>query len=153
MGVAELIVASTDWSRLREASGPADRVGHGLSQLLSAGTPEAASDAHWLIENHAVVQGEVFEVAEACVWVLAASLADDRPSHVRIAVLELLFQILVGRPSPQAPTDIIERCKRAALEGLWGLVREATTGQREGAWDVLDQLSLGDRLAAMRDVS
>lgn len=152
MGVAEHIIASTNWSALREAAGTAERVGSGLSRLLAAATPDEATDAYWEIENHAVVQGSLFEVAEASVSVLVAAFADERPRHVRIAALELLFQLLSGGPAaaPEVPRDIVERCRSAALEGLWGLAREAASGERDAALDVLDLLGLGSRVATIR---
>jgi hypothetical protein len=147
MSVAELLISSTDWTRLKELNGTSEKVGAALSALLSAQTPEAASAAYWRIENHAVVQGEVFEVGEACVKVLVAALADDRPGHVRIAALELLFQILSG---DSADTSLLERCRSAAREGLWNLVREAIAGERDAAWDVLERLESGERLLWLR---
>lgn len=151
--IAELIVENTDWSVLREATGTSEDVGRALAQLIDAPTAERATEAYWRIENHAVVQGELFEVAEACTSVLVAALADTRPRHVRVSTLDLLFQILSGdrTPSGAAPPDIVERCRRAAREGLWGLVREAVAGEREAAWDVLELAGLGDdRLERLR---
>ena len=151
-GLAERLIASTDWSSLTEANGSAVSVGAALSELLKASTPEAISAPYWKIENHAVAQGALFEVSEVCVSVLVAALAEERPRHVRIAILELLFQVLSGSRAPKesVPIDIAERCRRAAREGLWGLVREAVSGERNAAWDVLDLLGLQDRLAPFR---
>lgn len=152
MGVAEHIIASTRWSALREATGTAERVGSGLSRLLSAATPDEADRAYWEVENHAVVQGSLFEAAEASVSVLVAAFADERPRHVRIAALELLFQLLSGAPAAahEVPRDIVERCRSAAREGLWCLAREAASGERRAALDVLELLHLGGRLDTIR---
>jgi len=153
-GVAESLIQGTDWSKLREATGTASGVGVALLDLLTASTPEATRDPYWRIENHVVVQGEVFEAAEACTGVLVAALVDERPRHVRICILDILFQILGGSPSPTTgtPPDVLERCQAAAREGLWGLVREAACGERDAAWEVLELIVPGDRLAGLRRV-
>lgn len=151
-GVAESLIRTTEWSRLRESCGTAAGVGMALSALLSAESPDAIDDQYWRIENHVVVQGELYESAEACCAVLVAAFADERPHFVRIAALELLFQILrgYGSDTPGTPTDILERCQRAVREGLWGIVREAIRGHQEGAWEVLELAGLGDRLGRLR---
>lgn len=142
--MAEHIIAIVDWKALRAASGAAECVGAGLSRLLSAPTDAEVEVAYWQIENHAVAQGSLFEAAEMTVSVLVAAFADERPRHVRIAALELLFQCLNPRAGPAAdpetPRDIVERCHRAAREGAWGLVGEAAVGERRAAGDVLTTL-------------
>ncbi len=115
---------------------------------IASASGEAVQRAYWGIQNHAFVQGELFEVSEACSSVLIAALADPREKWVRIAVLELLFQILSGHAStaPHAPVDIALRCREAIREGLWLLLREALDGERAAALDVLAQLGEGARL-------
>jgi hypothetical protein len=78
MGLAELDTARIEWRDLSEAAG--------------------TTAAYWRLENHLVVQGSVFEAAEPSVSVLVAALADERPRHVRVSILDLLFQILNGGP-------------------------------------------------------
>lgn len=143
--VAESLMETIDWSRLRSANGNGERVRHAMGQLLASDSGDAAQQAYWGIENHAFVQGELFEVSEACSSVLVASLADPREMWVRLAVLELLFQIVSGRASstPDTPPDLERRCHEAVREGLWLLFREALTGQRDAALDVLDHLGEG----------
>ena len=67
---------------------------------------------------------------------------DEHPKFVRIAVLDLLFQILSGSAAPSSPTpaDIVERCRRTARHGLWLLVRDREMGEAEAARDVLAAL-------------
>ncbi|WP_438015639.1 hypothetical protein WMF18_32900 [Sorangium sp. So ce315] len=122
-----------------------------LLDLLSAKSAEDCTGAYWGIENHAVVQGELYEIAEVCTSVLVASLVDRRPRFVRIAVLDLLFQILGGHASSLSftPGDIVERCHHAAREGLWSLVDEALHGESEAARDVLGLLGEEERVDAI----
>jgi hypothetical protein len=147
IGVAELLIQATDWARLREANGTAEDVGVALLELLGSSTPDAGREVYWRIENHVFIQGELFEVAEACTAVLVAVFANERPRHVRIAALDLLFLILNGgsSPAPGTPQDLPKRCRQAVMEGLWCIVREAISGERDAAWDVLDLVAVGRR--------
>lgn len=152
--LAERLMETIDWSRLRSANGDGEGVRHAIGQLLASDCGDAAQQAYWGIENHAFVQGELFEVSEACSSVLVASLADSRERWVRIAVLELLFQIVSGHASstpstPDSPRDLARRCHEAVREGLWLLFREALMGERDAALDVLDQLGQGARARSL----
>jgi hypothetical protein len=147
--VAERLIQTIEWPHLRAMRGDGSAIREALECLLSADNHEASRAAYWQIENHAFVQGELFEVAEACTSVLVASLADARPKFVRIAALDLLFNILNGYPSlaPGTPDDILLRCRRSARDGLWLLYREVMRGEREAAIDVLDLLGESQRVA------
>jgi hypothetical protein len=145
MKLAEHLLAVIDWSRLRSAAGDGQAIQHALGQLLRSETAEVAERAYWDIENYAFAQGELYEVSEACASVLIAALADSRDTCVRVAVLELLFQIVCGQASPRpgTPDDLLQRCRAVVREGLWLLVREAIGGERDAALDVIDQLGEG----------
>jgi len=143
IGLAEHVLGTSDWSEFKAANGNGEPVRIATAALLAAESGEAARAAYWRIENHAVVQGELFDVSEVCASALVAALADPRPYWVRIALLELLFQFLAGHPK-----DMRQRCERAVREGLWLLRREALLGEREAALDVLEQLGeAGEREA------
>jgi hypothetical protein len=148
--IAEVLIRQIDWSKLREIDGVATSVGIALVRLLTAEKVEDAQSAYWEIENHVVVQDDVYESAEACVGVLIAALIDERPRFVRIAILGLLFQILSGSASEielQFNNEkIVERCKGRAREGLWLLVRELVLGE-DAALDVLRLLVESERIA------
>src|SRR6266852_6321084 len=98
MGLAEREVERVEWGRLTELAGSAERVGPALQRLLSARTAEESTGSYWQLENHVVAQASILEAAEPTVSVLVAALADERPRHVRIAGLDLLFQILSDQP-------------------------------------------------------
>lgn len=145
--VAERLMETIDWSSLRGANGSGEGIQNAIGRLLASVSGDAAQRAYWGIENFAFVQGELFEVSEACSSVLVAALADPREKWVRTAILELLFQILSGHASAsaQTPCDLVQRCREAVREGLWLLLREALVGEREAALDVLEQLGEGVR--------
>jgi hypothetical protein len=142
----ELLVESelsrTDWSRVTEATGPATGVPLSLRELFSALSPDEVTRAYWKLENHVVVQGQLFEAAIHVVPVLLAALATpERPRFVRIGILELLFQIVNGVTHEDERNrglgDIDARCKMAARYGLWLLYREVLVGEKAAAIEVL----------------
>lgn len=150
IGLAEREIARVDWGRLREATGSAEGIGRALGRLLAA-SPDEVSSIYWELENHIVVQGELFESAEASVSVLVAAFADERPSHVRIAILELLYQVLSGEPGEaersRGGSDLANRCRARAREGFWLLMREYVVGERDAALTVLELLDIENRLS------
>lgn len=153
MGIAERLLNTIQWQTLKSATGSGERIREALLSLLSAENPEAANAAYWRIENQAFIQGELFEVAEACATVLTASLLDPRAPWVRIASLEILFQVLSGYTSNNnnTPEDLKERCVRSVRDGLWLIVREAIDGQRDSAMELLELLNESHRLHLFRD--
>ena len=152
--VAERLLASIDWSILGALGGDGNGVQHALRELLASENAEAADRAYWGVENHAFVQGELFEVSEACSSVLIASLVDPREKWVRVCVLDLMFQILSGYPSttPGTPSDIVQRCHRVVRDGLWLLYREAICGERDAAFDVLEQLGEAEKVRGLLNI-
>ena len=114
--------------------------------MLSARTPHAVEEAYWCLENHAVVQGQLFEVALHVVSVLMSALLDDSPVCVRIGILELLFQTLSGEAHASEPVQSLgEQCRSLAREGMWLLYGELEAdlaGHRAAALDVIKILEL-----------
>lgn len=131
----------SDWSRLRDACGEAGHVADSLRKLLRAATPEEAEAIYWELENHVVVQGQLFQSALAVVPVLLAALVDPSPRHVRVSVMELLFQIVSGVPHVSevelGNVSLGEDCRQIAREGKWLLIRELIHGVSNSARDVL----------------
>lgn len=155
--LAEMEIRRIPWSTLRQAGGTAEQVPHALMDLLSASTPELATNAYWRLENHVVVQGQLYQAAEPAVSVLMAALLDDGPRHVRIGVLELLFQILAGEAHESeialGNRQVGEACRSRASEGLWVLYREWLHGERDAAREVIELIETdGTRLDAIRKV-
>src|SRR5262245_35297877 len=98
--LAEALNKQISWSSFTDITGSAGDVGNALCELLASANSEACESWYWRIENHVVVQGSVYDAARPATRVLVAALADQRPKWVRIAVLELLYQILSGAPVP-----------------------------------------------------
>lgn len=146
--LAERTLETIDWSTVQAANGDGSGVKRALMDLMLADGPEASTHAYWRIENNAFAQGELFEVSTPCMSVLVACLADSREAFVRIAVLELMFQILGGYASTarSTPSDVLQRCQDRARGGLLLLFREAICGERDAAMDVLERLGEGARV-------
>ena len=144
--LAALEIRRIPWDTLRQAGGPAEQVPYALMDLLNALTPELANHAYWRLENHVVVQGQLYQAAEPVVSVLVAILLEDRPRHVKIGVLELLFQILAGSAHASEVAlgneNIAEACRDKAREGLWVLYKELINGERDAAKEVIELIEL-----------
>ena len=148
MSVESLIEAELvrpDWTHIMEANGPATNIPSALRELVAANTPDEVRQAYWKLENHVVVQGQLFEAAVYVVPVLLAALLDtNRPRFVRIGILELLFQIIAGTSHEDEVrrgfADLGARCKRAAREGLWLLYREFFVGGLAGAKEIIQSI-------------
>lgn len=142
--LVEVELQRTDWSGVREAAGPATAIPEAIRSLLGAATPEETQPPYWKLENHVVLQGQLFEAAAVVVPVLLAALVDERPRHVRIALLDLLFQIVSGEPHldeiERGVENLTETCRARAREGLWLLYREFLDGERDAALDVIEVL-------------
>ncbi|MES2791159.1 MAG: hypothetical protein V4719_16210 [Planctomycetota bacterium] len=119
-------IAGCDWSKVREADGPAIAIPHAFLELLRSDGPESAVKAYWKLENHVIVQGALFEVSVHTVSLIGAALVNTtRPKWVRIQLLELLFQIVNGESHTdevaRGVPDLGLRCRTEALKILWVL--------------------------------
>ena len=91
--LAELLLEQVDWSSLRACMGTAERVPEAVRQLAAATTPPEADAAAWRLDNHVVVQGNLYESGPPLVPVLLALLHDDLSPAARSEVVELLTQL------------------------------------------------------------
>ena len=152
--LAEIERARWDWARLRQATGHAGHVPDSIRAMLKAGTPDELDERYWELENHVVIQGRLFQAAPPVVSVLMASLScAERPDWVRVGLLDLLFQLVIGTSHESEIANgahlLGPTCKKAARHGLWVLYRELVEGERDAAKDVLNQIEEDrDRLAA-----
>lgn len=131
-----------DWSKYEVIQGRADSVPLALEALLTS-TIKEAEKYYWRIENHVVVQGRLFSAAEPTLQVLIASLLNARPRHIKIDVLELIFQIVVGAAAESANEEykkMQQRVQFRALEGLWVFYGELNGEHAKAVGEVLDVL-------------
>lgn len=150
-GLALLELRDHDWPALQTIRGPATDVPVTLTSVFTSESPGDLKELYWRLENHVVVQSQLFDSALAVVPVLLAALVDSLHRHARIFALELLFHIVggesheleVGRGQP----DLGARCREEARKGLWLLYREALLGHTEAAMEILEIIDTPQRLA------
>jgi hypothetical protein len=150
-----------DWSQYRDIRAflpepitSSEYIPETIRGLFSAQTPEDIDTRYWEIENHAVVQGGTFEVAEHLIPVLIAALDDLKGLPARASVLELIFQMVAYGSREPDNADLTQRCRDRAREGLWDLYRifmEENDNDSEAAAIILEVIETDpERLAAFR---
>jgi hypothetical protein len=118
--------------------GGGGRVPEAVRALVGADSPAAAEAAYWRLDNHVVVQGQLFGAALPLVPVLLAALAGELAPAARLGVADLLVEIACGSAHEDelraGNADLGNACRRAARAGLWlfyALLREADAAMRE----------------------
>lgn len=153
MGFGERAIAAVNWQALEISGGStADDLPAALLALFRSATSAEAEQVWWKsFENKVFAQNTIYGAAEATINVLLAALADERPQHVRVLILELLFFLLNGG-SDDDPT-LAERCRDQARLGLWLLAREARVSSGLAQEDALEVIEIIDpqRAALVRD--
>jgi hypothetical protein len=144
--LGEAAIRGADWSRYRISTGTAEQFGGTLLRLLRCGTPDESREVWNGIENFVFAQDTIFSAAEPTVDVILAALAGDRPRHVKVTLVDLLFLILNGR-SDEDP-DLHERCHGRALRGTWLLAREAAAEDEPMRDAFLEAMDLIDPVQA-----
>ncbi|WP_338846804.1 hypothetical protein V8J88_23925 [Massilia sp. W12] len=135
-------ISRINWENLRVAPGSAVIIPNALIRLLKTQSAEDANEIYWQLENHIVIQGQVFQCAEFAIPVLLLALADDCSRPTKVACMELLFQILAGTPHQSEidaeNNELMDRCHKKAREGLWLLYKELQDGVTDAAYEILD---------------
>lgn len=147
MDVAESVIRSVDWARFHTMQGDATQYSVALLQVIRSQDGHEA-EAIWRrgIENVVFAQNGIYDAAEPTIDVMLAALVTDRPTHVRVSAIELLFNILNGG-STEDP-NLARRCLERAKRGTWLLVREAVSGPEWALDAVLDIMDILDPLQA-----
>ncbi|MCB0340208.1 MAG: hypothetical protein KDD53_11420 [Bdellovibrionales bacterium] len=139
--IAERFEATVGWENYEDITGSAIATRQAVYKLLKAQDSTSAENAYWKLENSVVAQGTVYSAAVPVTRILVAALVDELPMPVRIAIMDLLYQILSGA-AVSSNSNIIEECKGFVKEGVWLLVREFVFGPREAARDVLEMIEV-----------
>jgi hypothetical protein len=140
--LAEAAIHGIEWGRYRIVTGTADQFGDALLRLLHCNAPEESREAWKGIENFVFAQDAIYTAAEPTIDVILAALAGDRPKHVKVTLVDLLFLILNGR-SDEDP-QLHERCLKRALRGIWLLAREAAVAEEPVRDAILEAMDLID---------
>jgi hypothetical protein len=125
--LAELWLNQVDWGSLRACVGTAEDVPAAVRQLAAAITPEESNAAYWRLDNHVVVQGNLFEAGPPLVPVLLALLAGELSPAARSDTVELLVQLCSygsHESEVEAGNPNLEEVSRTHLhEGKWLIYR------------------------------
>ena len=142
MGLGEAAIAAYDWNSYEVSGHSGEQVAVSLNRFINSRDSSHSRVLWWDIENVVFAQNTIYGVAAPTMEVLLAALADDRPMHVRNWIVELLRFLLSGGSSTDP--DLVRRCHRRAVMGLWLLAREAQTQRTEERAAVLKVIALID---------
>lgn len=156
----EMEIDRINWRNFETLEGDASKIPSALVGLMSAPVDEAEK-FYWQIENHVVVQGELFSSAEPTVDVILAALSEKMPRHTTIDLLELLFQMTSAAVLQlERRSDVYEKLQKKVLScaknGVWLLYKYLDGDHKEAAKEVislLDQDRLNFYLAHREDRS
>ncbi|HEV7974236.1 hypothetical protein [Amycolatopsis sp.] len=145
--LANAVVESVEWARLRGGPGTAAGVAEALTALADAESEKDATKHYWQIDNTVVVQGSLYESALPAVRAAFALLVGPLSIEARYRVVEVLVEI-AGGETAQAEVeagnaDLAERCRAELREGLWlfyGLLLDPDARMRKQGLTVLGWL-------------
>lgn len=155
--LAESIIQLTDWSSYNCSQGDAVKVGDMLRQLLSAPYSAEYDSLCFTIENVVASQGSPYDAAIPTAKILVASLYDSKDTHIRVAAIDLLIQIVrtqVTRgDSPSFESNenelmIKEQCREICKQAIWLLLGIYYSDRSEGLRELLVLLDAEPELLA-----
>lgn len=137
-----------EWSALRTLIGPADFVPAAIERLLTAATDAEASDAYWELDNRVVVQGQLFEAAEAVARELVTRICSSGASEPGLSrALDLLVELAYGDADASEVAagnlGLGARCRDEIRNGMHCLRSSAAAGDDRAQAAIRD---LTDRL-------
>lgn len=136
-----------DWRSLRTLIGPADFVPTAIDRLLTATTDAEASTAYWELDNRVVVQGQLFEAAEAVAHELVTRICSGGASMPGLSrALDLLVELAYGEPDASevavGNVSLGERCRDEIRMGMQCLQTTAATGDDRARAAIRDLVDL-----------
>lgn len=137
-----------DWRSLRTVIGPADFVPRAIDRLLTATTDAEARSAYWELDNRVVVQGQLFEAAEAVTQELVTRICSGGASMPGLSrALDLLVELAYGEADASevavGNVGLGARCRDEIRKGMQCLQATADIGDdraRAAMRDLVDRL-------------
>ncbi|MFI0896622.1 hypothetical protein [Streptomyces sp. NPDC020983] len=127
MRLIEMEIARQDWKGMQCGCGnTAEHLAGYLLQLAGLG-PEGRP-IHVSFEEHVWSPAALWEPAPAVTSVALAALADDVAPIARVLFLDLLHRMVAGEG-----TELPERCRSLATQGIWLLYAEVMSNRQPGA--------------------
>ena len=137
-----------EWTAWRTLIGPADYVPAAIERLLTAATDAEASAAYWELDNRVVVQGQLFEAAEAVARELVTRICSSGASEPGLSrALDLLVEFAYGDADASEVAagnpGLGARCRDEIRKGMHCLRSSAAAGDDPAQAAIRD---LTDRL-------
>ncbi len=119
--------------------------------MLCSDAEDEANAAYWALDNHIVLQGQLFEAAPAATSFLLAGLSSNQYSEFGLRrALDLLVEIAFGEADytevERANVDLGPRCRALVREQIeWFLQLVATTDDDPvllGVIDLIDRVEV-----------
>lgn len=86
---------SVDWKSLSDANGSCEDYPDRLKALFSSSDTDV-DRAYWALENHAVLQGDLYPVAPFLAQQLVLELGSDLSDYSRVKIYDLLTELALG---------------------------------------------------------
>lgn len=143
-------IDNINWARLTQATGNSEHVPSAIKGIISNDEKEQEA-SYWKLDNHVVLQGDLYQAAFYVIPFLLEILAATIQSGRRY-VYDLLFEIANGFAPKEVSCDydgvtltLTEGCKRAVAGGLNLYLEEVSNNNsacRENALDLIISLEV-----------
>ncbi len=117
-------VSQLPWNKLSSANGTCGHYPEVFKDLVSD-DPKKREGAYWQLDNHAVLQGEIYEVAPYVVDILVGVLQSCQSCSGRARIYEFLIEIAYGDAMasaiscyPGKEVPLKEACNLALGQGI-----------------------------------
>jgi len=144
-------LGSVNWSNLKTAGGDASTVPDAIRGLISE-DPAVQEASYWKLDNHVVLQSDLFDSAPSVVPFLLEILS-SRAGYGLCRVFDLLYEIANGYAAKDIVVDfdgeemsLVTACRKASLRGLDLYFRELSddsSSAREKALELI--VSFGEK--------
>ena len=125
------------WNKLASASGTCEHYPNVFKELLND-DPKKIEEAYWQLDNHAVLQGDIYEVAPYVADILVEILQSCPSCLGRARIYDLLIEIAYGdavvstiSSYPGKDVPLKEACDLAICQGIDIYLSDLDHEQRE----------------------
>lgn len=129
-------IGEVNWAELKSAHGTCEHYPDVFHALVSE-DEQARQNAYWQLDNYAVLQGDLFEVAPYVADVLVGILQSSGTCHGRGQIYDILVEISSGYAAPEIasnfagqPTTLKKACDLAIRQGIESYLEDISHDQR-----------------------
>ncbi|WP_109777819.1 hypothetical protein [Streptomyces sp. CG 926] len=145
MNVVTIELQRHDWAALRCGCGKSGaHIPSSFTALLEART--LGETVGHTLDGHLERESMLFQVAPIAVPAILAALTCDLPPFTRAHFLNMLWYLVTGESHSTEVAaglpELEEECRFAVREGIWLIYKEATSGDSETSFDILEFVDL-----------